>query len=71
MKAKVSDFNVSSYPKKLTPFEQLFKDMEKEQMTLKMLKSKLSDEQFLIYQQLSDPKFKEGVRMEMPFQIKF
>jgi protease-4 len=71
MKAKVSDFNVSSYPKKLTPFEQLFKDMDKEQMTLKMLKSKLSDEQFLIYQQLSDPKFKEGVRMEMPFQIKF
>ncbi len=70
-KGKLNNYNVSTYPRKLSQFEQLFKDLDKEQITSKILKTKLSDEQFLIYQQLSDPKFKEGVRMEMPFQIKF
>lgn len=70
-KGKLNNYNVSTYPRKLSQFEQLFKDLDKEQITSKILKTKLSDEQFLIYQQLSDPKLKEGVRMEMPFQIKF
>ena len=70
-KAKIKEYSVSSFPKKVSPFQQFFNDMESEQITARFLKSKLGDEKFMIFQQITDPKMKGGVMMEMPFQIKF
>ena len=67
--AKLKDYNVASYPKKVSQFEQLFKDMDQEQLTTKLLKSKLGQEKFMIYEQFTNPKFQGGVMMEMPFKI--
>lgn len=70
-KAKIKEYSVSSFPKKVSPFQQFFNDIESEQITARFLKSKLGDEKFMIFQQITDPKMKGGVMMEMPFQIKF
>lgn len=70
-KAKVSHYNVAAYPKKTSQFEQIFKNMDSEQITNKLLKTKLGEEQFMLFQQITDPKMKAGVMMEMPLQLKF
>lgn len=70
-KAKIKEYSVSSFPKKVSPFQQFFNDMESEQITARFLKSTLGDEKFMIFQQITDPKMKGGVMMEMPFQIEF
>lgn len=70
-KAKLKNYNVAAYPKKVSQFEQLFKDLDQEQLTTKLLKNKLGQEKFMIYEQFTNPKLKQGVMMEMPFKINF
>ncbi|MBF6610621.1 MAG: signal peptide peptidase SppA [Chryseobacterium sp.] len=68
-KAKLKEYKVSTYPKKLTQFEQIFKDFEEDQISARYLRKKLGDEQYKIFEQVTNPKLQSGVMMGMPYTI--
>lgn len=70
-KAKLKEYHMASYPKRVSKFEQLFKDMGEEQMSARLIKNKIGAENYKIFEQVTNPKLKSSVMMEMPFHIKF
>lgn len=70
-KAKLKDYNVASYPKKVSKFQQLFKDMEEDELSARIIKNKIGKENYKIFEQITNPKLQGGVMMEMPYQVKF
>ena len=68
-KAKLKEYKVSAYPKKLTQFEQIFKDFEEDQISARYLRNKMGDEQYKIFEQVTNPKLQSGVMMGMPYTI--
>ena len=70
-KAKMQNYNVAAYPKKVSKFEQLFKDIEEEQISSKFIRNKIGEENFKIFQQITNPQMQSGVMMQMPYGIKF
>lgn len=71
IQAKLKDFNVAPYPKKVSEFEQLFKDMEENEISTKLIKNKIGKENYKIFEQIINPKLQSEVMMEMPYQVKF
>lgn len=69
-KANLKSYNVSSYPKKMTAFEQIFEDLNEDDISAKVLKNKIGKANYEILEQITDKKLKSEVKMEMPFQIK-
>jgi len=69
--AKVSDYNVASYPKKKTTFEQIFEDMDEDQISAKFMKSKLGEDQYRTFEMLTNPKVQNSIQMAMPYKIGF
>lgn len=70
-KAKMKDYNVAAYPKKVSPFEQFFKNMEEDEFSARLIKNKIGKENYKVFEQITNPKLQGGVMMEMPYQIKF
>ncbi|WP_234109274.1 signal peptide peptidase SppA [Chryseobacterium sp. R2A-55] len=70
-KANLKDYNVATYPKKISAWEQIFKNMEGEDLSARLIKSKIGTQNYKVFQQLTDPKMQNGVMMEMPYQVKF
>ena len=70
-KAKMKDYNVAAYPKKVSPFEQFFKNMEEDELSARLIKNKIGKENYKVFEQITNPKLQGGVMMEMPYQIKF
>lgn len=68
---KLNNFNVASYPKKVSEFEQLFKDMEENEISTRLIKNKIGKENYKIFEQIINPKLQSEVMMEMPYQVKF
>ncbi len=68
-KAKLKEYKVLAYPKKLTQFEQIFKDFEEDKISANYLRKKLGDEQYKIFEQVTNPKLQSGVMMGMPYTI--
>lgn len=68
-KAKLKEYKVSAYPKKLTQFEQIFKDFEEDQISARYLRKKMGDEKYKIFEQVTNPKLQSGVMMGMPYTI--
>lgn len=69
--AKLKDFQVTSYPKKVSKFEQLFKNMDEDKISAKLIKNKIGDDNYKLFEQITNPKLQSGVMMESPFKIKF
>ena len=69
-KANVKSYSVKSYPQEKTAFEQIFEDMNEDDISAKVLKNKIGKTNYEILMQLSDKKLQSEVKMEMPFQIK-
>lgn len=69
--AKMSDYKVANYPKKVSKFEQLFKDMDEDQLSTRLIKNKIGADNYKIFEQFTNPKLQRGVMMELPFQVKF
>ncbi|HBV16269.1 signal peptide peptidase SppA [Chryseobacterium carnipullorum] len=69
-KAGLKSYHVSSYPKKMTPFEQIFKDLNEEDISARIIKNKIGKANYEILQQITSEKLKSEVKMEMPYQIK-
>ncbi len=70
-KAGVKNYSITSYPKKTSPFEELFKGFEEDEISARLIKNKIGTENYKIFEQITNPKLKDGIIMEMPYQIKF
>lgn len=69
-KANLKSYKVSSYPKKKTAFEQIFEDLNEDNISARVIKNKIGKANYEIFQQITDKKLKSEVKMEMPYQIK-
>ncbi len=69
-KANIKSYNVSSYPKRMTAFEQIFSDLNEEDISARVIKNKIGKANYEILEQITDKKLKSEVKMEMPYQIK-
>lgn len=69
-KANLKSYNVSSYPKKMTAFEQIFEDLNEDDISARVIKNKIGKANYEILEQITDKKLKSEVKMEMPYQIK-
>ena len=67
--ANIKDYGVSTYPAKMSKFEQIFSSETDEDFSTRVIKNKIGKENFKILQQLTDPNAKAAVMMEMPFGI--
>lgn len=70
-KAKLKNYNVAAYPKKVTKLEQIFKDMDEDAISARLIKNKIGKENYKIFEQMTNPKLQSELMMEMPYQIKF
>ena len=69
-KANLKSYNVASYPKRMTAFEQIFDDMNEDDISARVIKNKIGKANYEILEQLTDEKLKSEVKMEMPYRIK-
>lgn len=69
-KANLKSYNVSSYPKKMSAFEQIFSDLNEDDISARVIKNKIGKANYEILEQITDKKLKSEVKMEMPYQIK-
>lgn len=65
-----SSYNVASFPKKMTAFEQIFNDFNEDEISAKIIKSKIGKANYEILNQITNEKLQSEVKMEMPYQIK-
>ena len=69
-KAKLKDYGVTSYPKKISQFDQIFKNLDEDEISARLIKNKIGAENYKMFEQLTNPKLQEGVMMKMPFELK-
>lgn len=69
-KINVKNYSISSYPKKVSPFQQIFKNLDENEISARLIKNKIGTENYKLFEQITDPKLQQGVMMQMPFQIK-
>lgn len=66
-----SSYEVTSYPKKLSAFEQIFKDLSNEEdISARIIKNKIGKANYEILKQITNNKLRSEVKMEMPYQVK-
>jgi protease-4 len=54
----------------MTQFEQIFKDLNEDDISARIIKNKIGKANYEILQQITDQKLQSEVKMEMPYQIK-
>ena len=69
-KVKLKEYAVTSYPKKISQFDQIFKNLDEDEISARLIKNKIGAENYKMLDQLTNPKLQEGVMMKMPFEIK-
>ncbi|WP_226063111.1 signal peptide peptidase SppA [Kaistella polysaccharea] len=69
-KANLKDYGITTYPKKTTAFEQLFKNLDENEISTRLIKNKIGADNYKLFEQITNPKFQQGVMMQTPFQIK-
>ena len=69
-KVKLKDYGVTSYPKKMSQFDQICKSMDEDEISARFIKNKIGVENYKMFDQMINPKLQEGVMMKMPFEIK-
>ncbi|KQR91904.1 signal peptide peptidase SppA [Chryseobacterium sp. Leaf180] len=68
-KAGLKTYHVSSYPKRKTAFEQIFEDLNEDDISARVIKSKLGKANYELFEQITSKKLRNEVKMEMPYQI--
>ncbi|CAA7389776.1 signal peptide peptidase SppA [Chryseobacterium fistulae] len=69
-KAGLKSYDVASYPKKMSPFEQIFKDLNEEDISARMIKNKIGKSNYEILEKFTNEKLQSEIKMEMPYQLK-
>ena len=68
-KAKLKEYEIVSYPKKVTVMEQIFKDINEEQLSIKFIKSKLGESNFKLFEVLNNTNVKENIRLDSYYKV--
>ena len=68
-KVSLKEYGVTSYPKKISQFDQIFKSLDEDEISARLIKNKIGVENYKMFEQLTNPKLQEGVMMKMPFEI--
>ncbi len=68
-KAKLKEYEVKSYPKKVSVFEQFFNDMNNDELYAKVIRNKIGEDNFKLFQELTEQEKKGKIIMELPFKI--
>ncbi len=69
-KAGLKFYHVDSYPKRMSPFEQLFNDLNEEDVSARIIKNKIGKANYEILEQITDKKLQSDIKMTMPYQIR-
>jgi len=69
-KAGLKSYHVDSFPKRMSPFEQIFNDLNEDDVSAKLIKNKIGKANYEILQQITDKKLQADVKMAMPYQIR-
>lgn len=69
IKAGIKETQIGTYPAEKSPFEQFFKNLDEEGISNKIIKTKLSGDQYNIYELLTNPEKKNRIMMETPYRI--
>lgn len=69
-KAKLKDYSVNSYPRKMSKFEEFFSSADEDAIEARIISKKIGKENYEMLQKMSNPKFSNGVQMALPYQIK-
>lgn len=69
-KAGLKEFDVAAYPKKKSKFEQLFKDLDEEAVSNKMISRKIGKENLKIFEMLFSGKPQEKIMMQFPVRVR-
>lgn len=69
-RAKMKEYTLESYPKKVSLYEQLMKDLNSDQLYNKVLKSKLGEDKFKLFETISSPESKPQIMMESYYRVK-
>ncbi len=69
-KANLKTYHVSSFPRRMTAFEQIFSDLNEDDISARVIKNKIGKANYEILEQITNEKLKSEVKMEMPYQIK-
>ncbi|MDO5614577.1 MAG: signal peptide peptidase SppA [Cruoricaptor ignavus] len=67
-KAKLKNYSVKSYPKKLSFFEELFSEMESDGIAAKILERKIGKENYEIIKEI-EKNNGDVIKMQMPYRI--
>lgn len=69
-KAKLKEYDVDIYPKKMDKFEQFFKNTDEDEIAAKVITKKIGKDNYEIFKKVTNPKLSNGVQMSLPYQIK-
>ncbi|MCJ7933180.1 MAG: signal peptide peptidase SppA [Chryseobacterium sp.] len=69
-KAGLKSYHVDPFPKRMSPFEQIFKDLNEEDVSARIIKSKIGKANYEILEQITDKKLQSDIKMAMPYQVK-
>ncbi|MHA6696965.1 signal peptide peptidase SppA [Chryseobacterium sp. A321] len=69
-RAKMTDYTIESFPKKVSLYEQLIKDLNSDQLYNKVLKNKLGEDKFKLFETISSPESKPQIMMESFYRVK-
>lgn len=67
--AKLKDYNVQSYPAKVSKFEEFFKSAKEEEIAAKVISKKIGKDNYSLFEKVTNPKFSNGVQMSLPYKI--
>ena len=68
-KAKLKSYEVDYFPARRSTFEKFFGSMNNKNITAQILKYKLGEDNYNLYEKIVNPKIKGGILMETPYKV--
>ena len=68
-KAKLKDYKTVSYPKSKSTFELIFDDLDEDVISSKLIKSKIGEENFRLFEALTHPAVESPLLMTSPYKL--
>lgn len=68
-KAKLKNYNIGTYPEKRNLFEEFFTSSDEESISTKFIKSKLGNDNYKMFEILTNPKIQNPIVMETPYRV--
>lgn len=69
-RAKLKEYSVESFPKKINDFELYLSSMAETSISQKYIEEKIGKENYPMFEKITNPQFRTGVEMSMPYTIK-